>query len=248
MMHSTAYAQTKTIRITNGEWVPYMSEQLPQYGLISRIVTEAFKLEDIDVEWGFFPWQRAYYNAQNSGDWDASCCWWPTSEIKSDGFLISNPVGSNTTVFFYLNGLDFDWSTLEDLANYRVGTALGYKYGDELDRMIEEGKITTDVAKTDKGNFRKLLEGRIDVYPTDLAVGVACIEECFSAEEARRFRYHSKSLDTTTLNLIISQKSENAEWFMEKFNSGLNKLKDSGRFDEMTNELMKGKYDVQSDR
>ncbi len=39
-----------SIRITTGEWPPYISESLPGYGVVSRIVTEAFKLENIRVE------------------------------------------------------------------------------------------------------------------------------------------------------------------------------------------------------
>lgn len=52
-MFSTTYAAT-TIRITNGEWEPFLSEYSYEYGLYSHIVSEAFKLEDIEVEWGFF--------------------------------------------------------------------------------------------------------------------------------------------------------------------------------------------------
>ena len=50
----------ETIRITNGEWPPFTSERLPDKGPLSRIVAEAFALEGISVEYGYFPWRRAY--------------------------------------------------------------------------------------------------------------------------------------------------------------------------------------------
>ncbi len=80
-LFSTAlYAET-TIRITNGEWEPYLSEHCYKYGLASHIVSEAFRLEGINVEWGFFPWKRSYEWAKD-GSWDASAVWWPTKEAK----------------------------------------------------------------------------------------------------------------------------------------------------------------------
>ena len=42
-----AVAQTlKTIRLTNGEWQPYLSKDVPHYGFASHIVTEAFALAE----------------------------------------------------------------------------------------------------------------------------------------------------------------------------------------------------------
>ena len=49
----------ETIRITNGEWPPYMSKKLKHYGLASRITTEAFASQGVKVEYGFFPWARS---------------------------------------------------------------------------------------------------------------------------------------------------------------------------------------------
>ncbi|MBF0233705.1 MAG: hypothetical protein HQK65_11810 [Desulfamplus sp.] len=59
------------IRLTNGEWPPYLHKELKYYGVASRIVTEAFALEGITVEYDFFPWGRAYEYAK-SGEWNGS--------------------------------------------------------------------------------------------------------------------------------------------------------------------------------
>ena len=61
----------ETIRLTNGEWLPYMSANLKYNGVASRIVTEAFALEGIEVVYSFFPWKRAYALVSN-GDFDGS--------------------------------------------------------------------------------------------------------------------------------------------------------------------------------
>ncbi len=55
----TAAQTSKVIRLTNGEWQPYLSEDTPHHGFASHIVTEAFALVGVEVEYGFFPWSRA---------------------------------------------------------------------------------------------------------------------------------------------------------------------------------------------
>ncbi|MEE9297196.1 MAG: amino acid ABC transporter substrate-binding protein, partial [Phycisphaerae bacterium] len=65
-----AAAQTsKTIRLTNGEWQPYLSKDSPHHGFASHIVTEAFALVGVEVEYGFFPWKRSFKLAKE-GTWD----------------------------------------------------------------------------------------------------------------------------------------------------------------------------------
>ncbi len=117
------FAET-VIRITNGEWEPYLSEYSYEYGLASHIVSEAFHLEGIDVSWGFFPWKRSYELARQ-GQWDASAVWWPTEEAKKD-FWISEPVVNTSFVFFYLKRQDFKWQAIEDLKGLKIGTTRGY--------------------------------------------------------------------------------------------------------------------------
>jgi len=45
----------ETIRLANGEWVPYQSKSLKHCGAVSRIVTKAFASEGITVEYEYFP-------------------------------------------------------------------------------------------------------------------------------------------------------------------------------------------------
>ena len=56
----TSYlAVAEKITLANGEWAPYLSENLKHYGYISRIVKEAFEEEGYEVEYVFLPWKRS---------------------------------------------------------------------------------------------------------------------------------------------------------------------------------------------
>ena len=75
-----ALAQTRdTIRLTNGEWPPFMSKNGPHHGVASHVITEAFALVGVEVEFGFFPWARSLKLAKE-GVWDGSAAWWDREE------------------------------------------------------------------------------------------------------------------------------------------------------------------------
>ena len=48
-------ATANEVRLTNGEWSPYLGQNLPRHGVASRIVEEAFALEGFRVRWEFYP-------------------------------------------------------------------------------------------------------------------------------------------------------------------------------------------------
>ena len=95
---SVGYAEEK-VRIASGEWLPYQSENLKYHGPASRVITEAFALSGIDVEFGYFPWARSYEYAKK-GEWDGTFLWFDTSERRKD-FFISEPVLNIQYVFFH---------------------------------------------------------------------------------------------------------------------------------------------------
>ncbi len=90
----------ETIRLTNGDWAPYMSKNLKHYGITSHIVTEAYKLEGIKVKYGFFPWARGKLLAQD-GKWDGATGW-SYSDERAKHFLYSDSIMEFKVVFFHL--------------------------------------------------------------------------------------------------------------------------------------------------
>ncbi len=108
------------IRLTNGEWPPYLGEVLPHYGIVSRILTEALALEGVRVEYGFFPWERAYELAKDGKEWDGSTYWICMPE-RQKYFYCSESFGDSIHVFFHLKSSEFDWTTLEDMQGVTIG-------------------------------------------------------------------------------------------------------------------------------
>lgn len=233
-----------TIRITNGEWEPFHSEYVPHYGVNSHIVSEAFKLEGIKVKWGFFPWARSYKVAKEGIKWDASATWWVSKEAKAD-FLISDPVGKTSFVFFHLKNKPFDWKSINDLKGLKIGGTSEYNYGEDFMIAMRNKTIKVQIVSKDETNFKKLIKGRIDIFPNDPIVGMAQIRNLLPASQANKVTFHPKEFQVSSLRLLISKKSKQGRYFLKKFNSGLKKLKKSGKVEKILIDLNKGVYTKQ---
>ncbi len=226
------HAQEK-IRITNGEWLPYHSENLPHYGAGSRIVTEAFALEGVDVEWGFFPWKRSYKNVV-IGQWDASIGWIRNPEREKE-VLFSDPVYGGDQVFFHLKSNPFDWKTIEDLKGIKIGAMLGYSYGDLFDSAEKNGIIDVERLSKEVMNFKKLITGRIPLFAHAKDSGYETLRKNFKPDEVQQVTHHSHPVQVVNYCLVIAKNEKNKP-LLEKFNRGLKKLKESGEVDKYLKE------------
>ena len=225
----------ETIRITNGEWPPYLSQDLEHNGFASRIVEEAFALEEVDVEYGFFPWGRAYALVKE-GEWDASVVW-TIKEERKDEVYFSDPVFYSQGIFLHRKDFQFQWDAEQmnfaDLQGKRIGTLIGSKHGPEFDQAESSGVISVQRVVNDELNIRKLLAGRIDVAMFDLHVAYHLLNNTFSAGEAELLT-HTPWLSTAdSYHLVLSKMLPKNETLLDRFNQGLKKLKESGRYNQI---------------
>ena len=236
-----AAAQTsKTIRLTNGEWQPYLSKDTPHQGFASHIVIEAFALVGVEVDYGFFPWKRSFKLAKE-GTWDGSVVWVDSDE-RREHFLYSDPVVPSKFVFFHLMGSDFDWNSYEDLRGIRIGGTLEYAYSEEFDAAEKAGIIKTNRAPSDETGLKKLLKGRIAAFPGEVMVTYAQIRGTFSQEDAALFTHHPKAINEDPMYLLLSKKVAGNEAMRNLFNEGLRQLKESGKYDQIIADALAGKY------
>ena len=228
------------IRLASGEWAPYQSKNLKYYGVASRIVTEAFTLGGIKVEYNYFPWARSFENAE-SGEWDGTFLWFNTRERRK-AFYISDPVIEIQYVFFYLKSELFDWETIDDLQGIFIGGTLKYDYGMAFQEAEKTGKIKVERTPNDELNFHKLLKKRIRIFPNDLDAGYAIIRKNYTPEQAKLFAFHPRPLKSAPHHLLLSKKIERNKKLIKLFNSGLSRLRKSGKIKLYLKESRRGDY------
>ena len=117
----------ESVRLTNGEWSPYLGENLPHQGVASRIAAEAFALRGIEVQWEFHPWARSLKMA-SQGERDGSAVWLYNAE-RERRFHISDPVLESGYHLFHRKVHAFDWRRIEDLRGLRIAATRGYDHG-----------------------------------------------------------------------------------------------------------------------
>lgn len=224
---STSALAEETVRLASGEWPPYISQHLEHQGTVTRIVTEAFALGGIKVQYGYFPWSRSYEFAK-TGVWDGTLVWFDTPERRKL-FYISDPVIDIQYVFFHLKDYQFDWDTMDDLSGIKIGATLEYNYGEDFNIAEKNGKIQVDRAASDLQNFKKLLRGRIHVFPKELETGYAMLRKHFTPEQAKLFTHHIKPVRADPHHVLLSKKIERNKEILKIFNLGLKQLKMSGK-------------------
>jgi polar amino acid transport system substrate-binding protein len=227
----------RVVRLASGEWPPFLSQHLPHYGIASRIVTEAFAVQDIRVQYGFFPWRRSLRLAQ-SGEWDGTALWLK-SEARMRDFYFSEPVMHAEYVFFHRKTMPFDWAQITDLVEHRIGISNDYFYGEEFERAVKDGLVNVESVPTDELNFRKLLGGRIDLFPMDRVAGNALLRERFTPEESGLLTFHPSPLYRDAMYLLLSRKRPQNRQLIRTFNAGLEKLRASGKLEAYLKEALR---------
>ncbi|AZZ95499.1 transporter substrate-binding domain-containing protein [Hahella sp. KA22] len=236
LLWSVSLFAQEVIHIGSGEWPPYISEDAPNFGPTSQIVSEAFALVNIDVTYDFHPWNRSFFLCQQ-GDLDATIAWEKTSEREQDFVFSEMPIIIERTVFFYSKHRTLSWEEIwsppEDAQKLRVGAILGYNYGSKLDEAERTGLFTVRRSDSEATNFRQLIKGHIDLFPSDLVVGLEVLRKHFDAGERQQIRYLPEQLYTAKLYLIFSKKSPRHAWLKAQFDKGMQQLIDSGRLSNL---------------
>ncbi|MGB4075810.1 substrate-binding periplasmic protein [Pseudomonas sp.] len=225
LCHGLAVAEP--VRLTNGEWPPYLGEHLPHNGVASRIVAEAFALQGIEVRWEFHPWARSLQLAER-GQRAGSAVWLRSNE-RAAKFFISDPVVESGYYLFHRKGLSFDWAEVADLQGRRIVGTRGYDYGEAFQQAESAGQLRVNRVTSDETAFRQLLAGRVELFPMDKVVGFDMLHQHFSAAERAQLSFHPKPLRADSLHLLLSREVAGNAELLERFNQGLAQLRDSGK-------------------
>ncbi|MBV7536768.1 ABC transporter substrate-binding protein [Duganella sp. sic0402] len=229
LMLSAQACAKEVITLTNTEWAPYTSQQLPHNGPLSRIVSAAFALEGVEVRYVFRPPNRAY--AEAAEDFAHGTILWSTSGRDSDRqrrFYFSDVVFDGQSVLFHLKSYPFRWSGYQQMAGVRMGGTAGFEYTFDKYPFLSIDRT----AVTDEQNFRKLAAGRFDVFPANLDVGRAIMRTALTPEQAALITWDPNPYNITHYHLMMNKRNKESLRYLGLFNRGLKRLRESGKYDE----------------
>lgn len=216
------------VKIAAGEWPPFLGESLPGQGSVARLIRDVFFAAGYDVEFVFLPWVRAY-NQTALGNFSATAVWM-YQEDRTEDYYFSDPVLNETFVLFTPRDAAFDWQTLDDLAGLTIGGGLGYSYGPDFDKALEEGTFTMLRQATVEQNLRMLAAGRIDLFAEEQSIAYYTLNND-TPELKEQITHHPKPILNNQSFLMLPKSDPGSEKRMEGFNRQLQIFKDDGRYD-----------------
>lgn len=244
IISSTLSAQ-EVVRLTNGDWPPYLSQILPHYGLASHIISEAFAASGIKVEYGFFPWKRSYNYAKEGTDsvniWNGSVVW-VYNPTRALDFYYSDAVIIDSDVLYHLKSNALNWSKLQDLEGRVIGGTLHTAYP-RLDKAEKEGILTMERAGNYKELFKRLLGHRIDAIPNVSKVGEYYLRTQLRPAEKNKITFSPTILHKKEYKVILNKKIPENTGLIKRLNEGLKIIKSNGTYQRLLNDLDKGNYD-----
>ena len=228
----TCLFANKVVTFAIGEWTPYTSEKDPACKIAETIVTEALKLENINVVYEYYPWKRSYIYAKK-GYATGTFPWTKTKERTKEFIYSKESLVMNKSVFFHLKIFNFSWNNYEDLKKYTIGTVLGYRETG----LLKSKKLTVYPAMSDEQNFKLLLLKRINIVVCDKIVGYSTINRLFPPDKATLFTNNPKPIIEEEMFLLISKNIPDGQKIADAFDRGIRKLKKSGRYDKIIGDL-----------
>jgi len=232
LLNWSCWSHAEEVSIAAGEYPPWLSKNLPDYGFIAQVITESFKASGYQTTFTFLPWKRAYADSKK-GKYAATAYWYPSKD-RAKSFIYSAPLTNESTHFFYRKDNPLkQWNTFSDLKDYKIGATDGFTYTEEFWNAGEDGNLIIETTMRDELNMAKLVKGRIDLFPVEKHLGINILLNHFKPHAAYLIDFHSKPLFSTTGHLLFSKANPEALKLVTAFNSGLKKLRNSGRYEEL---------------
>ncbi len=218
----TAMAERRVL-LAATEYPPYYGAKLPNQGVITEIIREAFKQSGYAVVIRFLPWKRAL-EATRRGEFDALYSAW-YREDRTRWFAFSEPLPiANQIGFFKRVDRRIAYRSIADLKPYKIGIVRGYSNPVEFDRAGLDTEAVTD----DRLNMKKLAIGRLDLVLIDRVIGQHIIDTELP-ESAGLLEWINPPLKTDEQYLIFSKKAAEFSAKRKAFNQGLRHIVGTGK-------------------
>lgn len=143
----------------------YPSEQGQIIGSATQVLHEALRAADIDAEFRLLPWARAYTAARLR---EQNCVYSTTRTAERETlFRWAGPLAINEWAAFSLAGQDIKASSIQELADFRVGSFRE----DAVGNHVAAQGIDVLRAPNERENLARLNAGLVDVIVTGKATG-----------------------------------------------------------------------------
>jgi len=216
--------------VTGNGYEPFTDEELPNGGLATELVVEAFGEVGQDARIDFRPWARGYHDTL----WEMFVGTFPyvhTDSRAEDMHYSEEPLAVLAEIVVSRSDDPIRFENAEALAGRSVCRPVGYAYPDAVEDLIETGDLDL-TAPAEMSSCPRMVElGRVDFFVANNFTwpGLVISEEL---DEAAFHVDHDNPIRETALYFIAPRTDEGLAT-IEEFDRGLRALRASGRYDEI---------------
>ena len=203
-------ACSEQIRVTIAatEWQPYMSKELPNYGIIPKITKAVFSHAGYAIDFEFYPWPRLIHMTEK-GDVDAAIGVSYKKERTEFFRYPDEPLFVDRKVILYNKKMDVVKTftgNLEELCPDTVGVMLGSYLQGLLNKVsCLKVEATPSVAK----NFRKLVVGRYKYLLASETTIKLVLTDCYlDKDDLNSVGIYDTPVDMDKNYAVFSKKSD----------------------------------------
>jgi polar amino acid transport system substrate-binding protein len=217
----------KEVWLSSGEWRPYLSKDLPHYGMGSYFVNKAFEEEGYKVKYLFYPWKRSIELAKNGEEGLDGSLLWSSNEERRKVFYFSDPVLKQNRYLYHRKDQKFEWDGLQSLSQTELVLMNGYAYGDTFEKARKEGVFKKIfITKSEEQALKMIYAKRAEATILLRKIFSNHVKKAFPKKEQREvFTFHPVPLDISVFYVIL-HKGKRGKELQAIFNRGLKKIKE----------------------
>lgn len=216
--------------VTGPDYKPFTDPALPEGGLATQIVREAFAARGVAISLEWMDW-KAGFDATAEGRFAATFPYFRAPE-REEIYWYSEPIFVVVHRLFHRSDRTPAPASLDDIAGSRVCIPTGYHPDPALLPMVEAGRIVLEQPLDMTRCFELLALGRVDYVATNEMQGWDLVGQIpgLSRENVATSGFVTA---TRTLSVIAPKVRADAREVVATFNAGLAELVQSGRYAEI---------------
>lgn len=205
----------QTVKLMANTSPPYADRKLPEQGMALELVRHVFAGTGYTPEITIERWSRAVEGAE-LGVYDGLAAAWYTPE-RSENLLFSEPYLSSELIILKLRSNPRRYTSLEQLAGFRLGVRVDYAYGIDFSaieglQLVEENHLIQ--------NLLNLLNGAVDFVIGDRRTIVHQLHE-YLADQVNKFEVLAIELPGRERHVAVSRSLPGHEEIVAAFNTAL---------------------------
>lgn len=217
------------------EYPPYIEQNTTGQGLMTQLVMQAYAQQGIYPKLVFSNWRRIEEIEIDQNHYMSFP--YIHSQARNAKWHFSDNIITAPTAMVHRKNNPIEWRTLEDLKPYTIGISAGYHYGDAFEAF--RSQLNVYQAGTDLQNLRRVIHGRLDIFPVDPYVATALLNQHFSYKQRMLVSITSQpSLITDSMHAVCAKTDPHCLYYLNRLNRGLEKMKQNGQYQALTNKAL----------